>query len=47
VLSGTLFGAPAYNNYGPRIIEEKFSPAGFKLPLGLKDVRLMLEAADD
>ena len=34
VLSGTLFGAPAYNNYGPRIIEEKFSPAGFKLPLG-------------
>jgi 3-hydroxyisobutyrate dehydrogenase-like beta-hydroxyacid dehydrogenase len=46
VLSGTLFGAPAYNNYGPRIIEEKFSPAGFKLPLGLKDVRLMLEAAD-
>jgi 3-hydroxyisobutyrate dehydrogenase-like beta-hydroxyacid dehydrogenase len=46
VLSGTMFGAPAYNNYGPRIIEEKFSPAGFKLPLGLKDVRLMLEAAD-
>jgi 3-hydroxyisobutyrate dehydrogenase-like beta-hydroxyacid dehydrogenase len=46
VLSGTLFGAPAYNNYGPRIIEEKFSPAGFKLPLGLKDVRLMLEAAE-
>jgi 3-hydroxyisobutyrate dehydrogenase-like beta-hydroxyacid dehydrogenase len=46
VLSGTLFSAPAYNNYGPRIIEEKFSPAGFKLPLGLKDVRLMLEAAE-
>ncbi len=46
VLSGTLFGAPAYNNYGPRIIEEKFSPAGFKLPLGLKDVRLLLEASD-
>ncbi len=46
VLSGTLFGAPAYTNYGPRIIEEKFSPAGFKLPLGLKDVRLMMEAAD-
>jgi 3-hydroxyisobutyrate dehydrogenase-like beta-hydroxyacid dehydrogenase len=46
VLSGTLFGAPVYNNYGPRMIEEKFSPAGFKLPLGLKDVRLMLEAAE-
>jgi 3-hydroxyisobutyrate dehydrogenase-like beta-hydroxyacid dehydrogenase len=47
VLSGTLFGAPAYNNYGPRIIEQKFSPAGFKLPLGLKDIRLVLEAADN
>jgi 3-hydroxyisobutyrate dehydrogenase-like beta-hydroxyacid dehydrogenase len=46
VLSGTLFGAPAYNNYGPRIIEEKFSPAGFKMPLGLKDVRMMLQAAE-
>jgi 3-hydroxyisobutyrate dehydrogenase-like beta-hydroxyacid dehydrogenase len=46
VLSGTMFGAPAYNNYGPRIINEEFSPAGFKLPLGLKDVRMMLEAAD-
>jgi len=46
VLSGTLFGAPVYNNYGPRMIEEKFSPAGFKMPLGLKDIRLMLEAAE-
>jgi 3-hydroxyisobutyrate dehydrogenase-like beta-hydroxyacid dehydrogenase len=46
VLSGTLFGAPVYNNYGPRIIEERFSPAGFKMPLGLKDVRLMLQAAE-
>jgi 3-hydroxyisobutyrate dehydrogenase-like beta-hydroxyacid dehydrogenase len=46
VLSGTLFGAPVYNNYGPRIIEEKFSPAGFKMPLGLKDIRLMLQAAE-
>ncbi len=46
VLSGTLFGAPVYNTYGPRIIEEKFSPAGFRLPLGLKDVRLMLESAE-
>jgi 3-hydroxyisobutyrate dehydrogenase-like beta-hydroxyacid dehydrogenase len=47
VLSGTLFGAPAYNNYGPRITEEQFSPAGFKMPLGLKDVRLMLQAAEE
>jgi 3-hydroxyisobutyrate dehydrogenase-like beta-hydroxyacid dehydrogenase len=46
VLSGTLFGAPVYNNYGPRIIREEFSPAGFKMPLGLKDIRLMLQAAE-
>jgi 3-hydroxyisobutyrate dehydrogenase-like beta-hydroxyacid dehydrogenase len=46
VLSGTMFGAPVYNNYGPRIIEEKFSPAGFKMPLGLKDVRLVLQEAE-
>jgi 3-hydroxyisobutyrate dehydrogenase-like beta-hydroxyacid dehydrogenase len=46
VLSGTLFGAPAYQNYGPRIIQQNFSPAGFKMPLGLKDVRLMLQAAE-
>lgn len=46
VLSGTFFGAPVYNNYGARMIEEKFSPAGFKMPLGLKDVRLLLHAAE-
>jgi 3-hydroxyisobutyrate dehydrogenase-like beta-hydroxyacid dehydrogenase len=46
VLSGTLFGAPVYNNYGPRMIQEDFSPAGFKMPLGLKDVRLLLQAAE-
>ncbi len=46
VLSGTLFGAAVYNNYGPRMIREEFSPAGFKMPLGLKDIRLMLEAAE-
>lgn len=46
VLSGTLFGAPVYNTYGPRIIDEKFSPAGFKMPLGLKDVRMMMQAAE-
>ena len=47
VLSSTLFGAPVYNNYAPRIIDEKFSPAGFTMPLGIKDVRLMLQAAEN
>jgi 3-hydroxyisobutyrate dehydrogenase-like beta-hydroxyacid dehydrogenase len=45
VLTGTLFGAPIYKNYGQMLIEEKFAPAGFKAPLGLKDNRLLLDAA--
>ncbi len=47
VLSSTNFGAPVYNLYGPKMIEEKFSPAGFKMPLGLKDVLLLLQAAEE
>ena len=47
VLSGTLFNAPIYHTYGRIIVEEKFSPPGFKLPLGLKDVRLALAAAEE
>jgi 3-hydroxyisobutyrate dehydrogenase-like beta-hydroxyacid dehydrogenase len=46
VLTGTLFGAPAYQTYGARIIAEEFSPAGFRMPLGLKDIRLALQAAE-
>jgi 3-hydroxyisobutyrate dehydrogenase-like beta-hydroxyacid dehydrogenase len=40
-----LFGSPAYKNYGKAIADQSFSPAGFELKLGLKDVRLALEAA--
>jgi 3-hydroxyisobutyrate dehydrogenase-like beta-hydroxyacid dehydrogenase len=32
--------------YGERIAESQFEPAGFRLSLGLKDVRLALEAAE-
>jgi 3-hydroxyisobutyrate dehydrogenase-like beta-hydroxyacid dehydrogenase len=46
VLSSTLFAAPAYKVYGPLIADERFEPAGFRLPLGLKDVRLALEAGE-
>ena len=42
-----LFGSPVYSNYGRLIADEKFEPAGFALRLGLKDVRLVLEAADE
>lgn len=42
-----LFGSPVYANYGGLIAAEKYEPAGFALRLGLKDVRLMLEAAQE
>ncbi|SDV49263.1 NAD(P)-dependent oxidoreductase [Chitinasiproducens palmae] len=46
VLTGSIFGAPVVNTYGKLIVEQAFSPAGFALPLGQKDNRLVLEAAD-
>lgn len=46
VMTNTLFAAPAYRVYAPMIAERRFEPAGFKLPLGLKDVRLALAAAE-
>jgi 3-hydroxyisobutyrate dehydrogenase-like beta-hydroxyacid dehydrogenase len=47
VLNGSLFQSPIYENYGKIIIAQKFSPPGFALHLGLKDVRLVLAAADE
>ena len=43
----TLFGSPVYANYGKIIADEKFEPAGFALKLGLKDVRLVLQTAEE
>ena len=44
-LTSTLFTAPVYKTYGTLIAERKFEPAGFAAPLGEKDVRLALAAA--
>jgi 3-hydroxyisobutyrate dehydrogenase-like beta-hydroxyacid dehydrogenase len=41
-----LFGSPVYAGYGRAVADGKFEPAGFALRLGLKDVRLTLEAAE-
>jgi 3-hydroxyisobutyrate dehydrogenase-like beta-hydroxyacid dehydrogenase len=41
-----LFQSPVYENYGRQIAAERFTPPGFKLHLGLKDMRLVLAAAD-
>jgi len=45
ILTNSLFNAPIYKTYGALINSQKFEPAGFKLPLGLKDNRLLLAAA--
>jgi 3-hydroxyisobutyrate dehydrogenase-like beta-hydroxyacid dehydrogenase len=42
-----LFASPAYANYGRIIADEQFEPAGFALKLGLKDIRLALETAQE
>jgi 3-hydroxyisobutyrate dehydrogenase-like beta-hydroxyacid dehydrogenase len=46
VLTGTLFDAPVYRNYGATLVEERFKPAGFAAPLGLKDMRLVGQSAE-
>jgi 3-hydroxyisobutyrate dehydrogenase-like beta-hydroxyacid dehydrogenase len=46
VVIGSLFQSPIYENYGRIVLEQKYEPAGFKLRLGLKDARLILEAAE-
>lgn len=46
VLTGSLFDAPVYRNYGAMLAERNFRPAGFAAPLGLKDMRLAAQAAD-
>ena len=45
-LTSTLFNAPVYKTYGGLIVEGKHDQVGFALPLGFKDVRLVLQAAD-
>ena len=45
-LTSTVFTAPVYKTYGSMIVEEKFMPAGFAAPLGHKDIRLTLAAAE-
>jgi 3-hydroxyisobutyrate dehydrogenase-like beta-hydroxyacid dehydrogenase len=47
VLTESLFNAPVYRNYGGMIAADRFEPVGFKLPLGLKDNRLLLAAAEE
>jgi len=45
-LTSTLFAAPVYKTYGGIIADQRYLPAGFKMRLGLKDIRLVLAAAE-
>jgi 3-hydroxyisobutyrate dehydrogenase-like beta-hydroxyacid dehydrogenase len=46
LLTSTIFPAPAYKTYGGLIADDKFQPAAFAAPLGYKDIRLALAAAE-
>lgn len=46
VLTGSLFGAPVFHNYGKILVDGRFKPAGFAAPLGLKDMRLAGQSAE-
>jgi len=46
MLTSTLFNAPVYKTYGGLIADGVFEPAGFAAPLGQKDIRLTLAAAE-
>jgi 3-hydroxyisobutyrate dehydrogenase-like beta-hydroxyacid dehydrogenase len=47
ILTSSLFDVPLYKTYGGLIADGRFEPAGFAAPLGQKDIRLALAAADD
>ena len=46
MVTSTMFATPVYQGYGNALAQRRFEPAGFKLALGYKDVRLALEAAE-
>lgn len=45
LMTSTLFASPVYQGYGKAMAEQRFTPPGFALPLGLKDVLLAQDAA--
>jgi 3-hydroxyisobutyrate dehydrogenase-like beta-hydroxyacid dehydrogenase len=47
IITGSLFAAPIFRNYGAMIAKGQFEPVGFKLPLGFKDNRLILALAEE
>ena len=46
-IANSLFGSPVFGVYSQLIADEKYEPAGFRMKLGMKDVRLALAAAEE
>ncbi len=46
LLTSSIFNVPAYKTYGALIAQGTFEPAAFAAPLGYKDIRLALAAAE-
>ena len=47
LITSALFDCGPYKLYGEMIADGRFAPAGFAAPLGQKDIRLALAAAED
>jgi 3-hydroxyisobutyrate dehydrogenase-like beta-hydroxyacid dehydrogenase len=45
IVTASTFPGPVYQGYGGAIAERRYTPALFKARLGLKDIRLALDAA--
>ena len=45
IVTNTMFASPTYKRYGANIASGRYDP-GFELVLGLKDVNLVLDAAE-
>jgi 3-hydroxyisobutyrate dehydrogenase-like beta-hydroxyacid dehydrogenase len=46
IVNGAVFKSPVYENYGGIIAAQSYDPAGFELSQGLKDLGLVLAAAE-
>jgi 3-hydroxyisobutyrate dehydrogenase-like beta-hydroxyacid dehydrogenase len=47
IITHTAFTGAAYTGYGPMIVNRNYTPPGFSVALGLKDVKLVEDAAAD
>jgi 3-hydroxyisobutyrate dehydrogenase-like beta-hydroxyacid dehydrogenase len=45
-LGQTIFSCPIYQNYGRIVADRAYEPPGFTLELGMKDVKLVRDAAE-